>query len=65
MFKKNEILNAIETCLDDHEKVIFKARHGVESDPITLEELCSKFNITNDVLISIENKVLRYLKTKR
>jgi len=52
----------METCLDDHEKVIFKARHGVEIDPVTLEQLCYNFNISRDVLISIEGKVLRYLR---
>lgn len=62
MYTKNEILNAMETGLDVHEKVIFKARHGVESDPITLEQLCSKFNISRDVLSSIENKVLHHLR---
>jgi len=36
LYNKNEILNAMETCLDDHEKVIFKSRHGVESDSITI-----------------------------
>lgn len=65
MYSKNEILNAMETCLDDHEKVIFKARHGVELDPVTLEQLCSNFNISRDVLISIEGKVLRYLKQNK
>lgn len=62
LYTKNEILNAIENCLDDYEKVIFKSRHDVDSDPMTLEQLCSKFNISRDVLISIENKILHHLR---
>ncbi|MCO1604305.1 hypothetical protein [Desulfosporosinus nitroreducens] len=65
MYSKDEILKAMETCLDDHEKVIFKARHGVELDPATLEQLYSNFNISRDVLISIEGKVLRYLRQNK
>lgn len=62
MYSKAKILNAMELCLSNQEKGIFKARHGIEIDPMTLEQLCSEFNISPDALISIEGKVLRYLK---
>ena len=62
MYKRDQILNAMEKCLDDHEKAIFKARHGFDSAPMTLEQLCSYFHISQDDLFSIENKVLRSLR---
>ncbi|MDQ7096687.1 sigma factor-like helix-turn-helix DNA-binding protein [Desulfosporosinus sp. PR] len=65
MFDNNKILNAMEKCLNDSEKSIFQARHGIESVPMTLQQLCSEFNISRDVLRSIESKVIRYLKQER
>ncbi|SHH96783.1 hypothetical protein [Desulfosporosinus lacus] len=62
MYDNNKIINAMEKCLNNSERTIFKARHGIESVPMTLEQLCSHFNISRDVLKSIESKVLRYLE---
>lgn len=60
----DEIINAINQCLNEKERKIIKSRFGICTEvSLTIEEVCGKFNITNKELREIERKILSYLKS--
>lgn len=63
MYTREQIVNAIENCLDESERKIIKTRFGIE-DGITrtLNEIELKFGVEREKVREIETKVLTYLK---
>ncbi|OPY57660.1 MAG: RNA polymerase sigma factor [Pelotomaculum sp. PtaU1.Bin035] len=63
MYSKEEIINAIKICLNEEEKRIIESRFGICMEvPLTIKEVCGRFNITNKELRSIEQKVIYHLR---
>ena len=63
MYTPEQIVDAVEYCLDESEKKIIKARFGIE-DGITksLIEIELRFGVSRGQVRGIEKKVLTYLK---
>lgn len=63
MYSRNEIINAINNCLNEDEQKIISARLGVGQDrSCTLNEIELIFNITCEQYIKIEKKILMFLR---
>lgn len=63
MYTREQILNAIENCLDKNEQQVIISRVGIE-DGITmsLSEIELRFGVSREQIREIEKKVLNYIK---
>lgn len=65
MYTRDQIVNAIENCLDESERKVIKTRFGVEDGITTsLSEIELKFGVEREKVREIEKKVLMYLKER-
>ena len=63
MYIRDQVVNAIENCLDEGERKIIRTRLGIEDGmPKTLIEIEVRFGIYREQVREIEKKVLTYLK---
>jgi DNA-directed RNA polymerase, sigma subunit (sigma70/sigma32) len=63
LYTREQILNAIENCLDGSERQVIITRFGIE-DGITmsLREIELRFGVSREQIREIEKKVLNYIK---
>lgn len=62
MYKREQLEVAIKKCLNERETLILKARLGLDSKPLTIEQTLKNFKINIDEYREIESKVINYLK---
>lgn len=63
MYTLEQIVDAIENCLDERERKIIKTRFGVEDGlTTTLDEIELRFGTGRKQVRELEKKVLTYLK---
>lgn len=63
MYSREQIVDAIENCLDECERKIIKVRFGVEDGLTTnLDEIELRFGARREQVREIEKKLLTYLK---
>jgi RNA polymerase primary sigma factor len=62
---KKEILDYIKGILSSQEEAIIKYRFGIESNPMTLEEVGNIFGLTRERIRQIEERALKKLKPKK
>jgi len=63
LYIRDQVVNAIENCLDEGERKIIRTRLGIEDGmPKTLIEIEVRFGIYREQVREIEKKVLTYLK---
>lgn len=63
MYTRDQILKAVENCLDESERKVIISRFGIE-DGITrsLSEIQTCFGVSREQVREIEKKVLNYIK---
>jgi DNA-directed RNA polymerase sigma subunit (sigma70/sigma32) len=63
MLSKEEVIEAMEKCLNEKEREILSARLGLENGiTIRIEELKEIYGITREQLRDIERKIILYIK---
>lgn len=63
MYTREQIVDAIESCLDESERKIIKARFGLEDGlTMTLDDIVLRFGAGREQVREIEKKVLTHLK---
>jgi len=63
LYTPEQIVNAIENCLNEGERKIIHTRFGIEDGiTTTLNEIELKFGVAREQVREIEKKVLTYLK---
>ena len=63
MYTREQIVDALENCLDENERKMIKARFGVEDGlTTTLDDIVLRFGAGREQVREIEKKVLTYLK---
>ena len=63
MYTREQIVDAIENCLDESERKIIRTRFGIQDGiTTTLNEIELKFGVEREQVREIEKKVLTYLK---
>ena len=66
MYTREQIVDAIEYCLDESEQKIIETRFGIENGITeTLTEIELRFGVSREQVRGIEKKVLTYLKEHR
>ncbi|WP_042338885.1 sigma factor-like helix-turn-helix DNA-binding protein [Desulfosporosinus youngiae] len=63
MYTREQVLDAIENCLNGSERQVIITRFGIE-DGVTksLSDIESIFGVSREQVCEIEKKVLRYIK---
>ncbi|WP_416337015.1 sigma factor-like helix-turn-helix DNA-binding protein [Desulfitobacterium sp.] len=62
MYTREQVVNAIENCLNKNEREIIMIRFGIEDGITTsLNEIESRFGISREQVREIEKKVLIYI----
>ena len=63
MYTREQIIEAIENCLNEREQQIIKTRFGIE-DGVTasLSEIESRFGVSRKQVREIEKQVLSYIR---
>lgn len=62
--RREILLKVIDLALNEKEKYVIISRFGFEGDPMTLNEIGEKYDITRERIRQIEARALRKIKTK-
>ncbi|MBC2724710.1 sigma factor-like helix-turn-helix DNA-binding protein [Desulfosporosinus sp.] len=63
MYIREQVVDAIENCLDEGERKIIRTRFGIDDGiPKTLIEIEVRFGVDREQVREIEKKVRTYLK---
>ena len=64
MYTREQIIKAIENCLNEHEQQIIKTRFGIDDGvTVPLNEIESLFKVSREEVRKIEKRVLIYVKS--
>lgn len=63
MYTREQVIEAIENCLNEREQQIIKTRFGVDDGvTVPLDEIESMFKVSREEVRKIEKRVLTYVK---
>ena len=63
MYTREQIMDAVENCLDESERQVIMTRFGIEDEKTTtLTEIELKLGVSPEQVREIESKVLIYIK---
>jgi len=63
LYTREQIMDAVENCLDESERQVIMTRFGIEDEKTTtLTEIELKLGVSREQVREIERKVLSYIK---